>query len=569
MYIDTVPNRNSRPAVLLRESRREGKKTIKRTLANMTDWPADVVETIRRTLKGEALCAAQDLFGVERSSAHGHVAAVLGTVRRLGVDRLIASKPCRERDLIVALIVERLLHPASKLATVRLWHTTSLAEELGVADAAVDEVYDALDWLLARQERIEAKLAKRHLAEDGLVLYDLTSSSYEGHTCPLARYGLNRDGKKDLPCIVYGVLADVEGRPVAVNVYAGNTADPTTVPDQVETVRERFGLSHVVLVGDRGMLTQTQIDAVRAYPGLGWLSALRSADIRALVDGGALQLSLFDQQNLAEIVSPDFPAERLVACFNPLLAEDRKRTREELLHATEKALDKIVNEAARRTRTPLPKDEIGIKVGKVINRHKMGKHFQCTIEDGRFAYTRNTAAIQRESDLDGIYIIRTSEPAHRLTAQDAVRSYKSLAQVERAFRCLKGLDIRVRPIYHRTEDHVRAHIFLCLLAYYVEWHMRQALAPLLFQDEELAEHRKTRDPVAPATASMSAKQKKRTRHTTDGLPLHSFQTLLATLGTRCRNHCYGKNDPEKKPFVLLTDPTPFQQRAFELLGLKT
>lgn len=569
MYIDTVPNRNSRPAVLLRESRREGRKTIKRTLANMTDWPADVVETIRRTLKGETLCAAQDLFGVERSSPHGHVAAVLGTVRRLGVDRLIASKPCRERDLIVALIVERLLHPASKLATVRLWHTTSLAEELGVADAAVDEVYDALDWLLARQERIEAKLAKRHLAQDGLVLYDLTSSSYEGHTCPLARYGLNRDGKKALPCIVYGLLADTQGRPVAVDVYAGNTADPTTVPDQVKTVRERFGLSHVVLVGDRGMLTQTQIDAVRAYPGLGWLSALRSVDIRTLVDGGALQLSLFDQQNLAEIVSPDFPAERLVACFNPLLAEDRKRTREELLQATEKALDKIVNEAARRTRAPLPKDEIGIKVGKVINRHKVAKHFQCTIEDGRFTYTRNTANIQRESDLDGIYIIRTSEPADRLTAQDAVRSYKSLAQVERAFRCLKGLDIRVRPIYHRTEDHVRAHIFLCLLAYYVEWHMRQALAPLLFHDEELSEARKTRDPVAPATASMSAKHKKRTRHTTDGLPLHSFQTLLATLGTRCRNHCYAKNDPEKKPFILLTDPSPLQQRAFELLGLKT
>lgn len=568
MYIDTVPNRKSPPAVLLRESRREGKKTIKHTLANMTHWPTDVVEVIRRTLKGETLCSAQDLFVIDSSVPHGHVEAVLGTIRRLGVDTLIASKPCRERDLIVALVVERLLHPASKLATLRLWPMTTLAEELGVQDVTIGEIYQALDWLLARQERIETKLAKKHLAEDALVLYDVSSSSYEGHTCPLAQFGHNRDGKKDLPCIVYGLLADAQGRPVAVHVYPGSTGDPTTVPDQVRVLRERFGLSHVVLVGDRGMLTQTQIGTLRTYPGLGWISALRSDDIRGLMDQGALQMSLFDRQRLAEIVSPEFPGERLIACYNPLLAQDRARTREELLAATEKALAKIAKEVARRTRTPLGEDEIGVKVGKVIGRHKVGKHFQWTIGKGQFAYERKTAEIKRESELDGIYVIRTCEPKERLSAEDTVRSYKSLAQVERAFRCLKGVDVRVRPIYHRTADHVRAHIFLCMLAFYVDWHMRQALAPLLFHDEELDELRKTRDPVAPAEASASAKEKKRQRQTSGGLPIHSFDTLLVALSTRCRNRCHSKADPNKKDFTLITEPNPLQRRAFELLGLK-
>lgn len=568
MYIDAVPNRNSPPALLLRESRREGKKTIKRTLANITHWPSEVVEAIRSALKGETLYRAEDLFAVDRSVPHGHVEAVLGMLRRLGLDALIASKPCRERSLIVALVVERLLHPASKLATLRLWSATTLAEELGVQDATVGEVYEALDWLLARQARIETKLARKHLAEGALVLYDVSSSSYEGHSCSLVRFGNNRDGKKDLPCVVYGLLADAQGRPVAVDVYPGNTADPTTVPDQVKVLRERFGLSHVVLVGDRGMLTQTQIDALRQYPGIGWISALRSEDIRALMDRGAVQLSLFDQQDLAEITSPDFPGERLMACYNPLLAQDRARTREELVAATEKALAKIAKEAARRTRTPLTDDEIGVKVGKVINRHKVGKHFQWTIENGRFAYERKTAAIQRESELDGIYIIRTCEPPERLSAADTVRSYKGLARVERAFRCLKGVDLRVRPIYHRTEDHVRAHIFLCMLAYYVDWHMRQALAPLLFHDEELDEQRKTRDPVAPAKPSASAKEKKCQRQTTDGFAVHSFDTLLTALSTRCRNHCHSNAGPNKKNFTLTTEPDPLQRRAFELLGVK-
>jgi len=569
MYIDSVPNRTSPPALLLRESRREGKRTIKRTVANITHWPPEVVEAIRRILKGETLCSPEDLFVVDASVAHGHVEAVLGTIRRLGLDTLIASKPCRERDLIVALVAERLLHPASKLATLRLWSTTSLAEELGVQDATVGEIYQALDWLLARQERIETKLAKKHLAEEALVLYDVSSSSYEGHTCPLARFGHNRDGKKDLPCIVYGVLADAEGRPVAVEVYPGNTGDPTTVPDQVKVLRERFGLSHVVLVGDRGMLTQTQIDALRTYPGLGWISALRSEDIRALMDQGALQLSLFDEQRLAEIVSPDFPGERLMACYNPLLAQDRTRTREELLAVTEKALEKIAQEVARRTRTPFTDDAIGVKVGKVINRHKVGKHFQWTIAKGRFTYERKTAAIQRESELDGIYVIRTGEPAKRLSAEDTVRSYKSLAQVERAFRCLKGIDVRIRPIFHHTEDHVRAHIFLCMLAYYVDWHMRRALAPLLFHDEALPEDRTTRDPVAPAAASAAVARKKHRRQTADGLPIHSFDTLLMALGMRCRNHCHSKADPNAKDFTLTTEPSPLQRRAFELLGINT
>ena len=567
MYIERVPNRNSRPAILLREAWREGKTVRKRTVANLTDWPAAKVEALRRVLRGEVLAAPVPLFTVERAVPHGHVEAILGTVRRLGLDTLFAAKRCRERDLVLALLVERLLHPCSKLATVRLWSTTTLAEELAVEDATEDEVYAAMDWLETRQAKIEGKLAHRHLAEGARVFYDVSSSFYEGRTCPLAQFGHDRDGKRGLPIIVYGVLTDEAGRPVAIEVYPGDTGDPTTVPDQVEALRQRFGLSRVVLVGDRGMLTETQLETLRQFPGVGWISALRGPAIRALVEQGTLQLSLFDTTHLAEITAPDYPGERLIACFNPLLAEERGRKRQELLAATERAFQQIAREVARRRKTPLTAAEIGVKVGRVRDRFKVGKHFALTIADGVFQWARQAEAIRREAALDGLYVIRTSEPAAQLSAADTVRTYKNLAQVERVFRCLKGIDLRVRPIYHRTEPRVRAHFFLCLLAYYVEWHLRAALRPLLFEDEQLPQDRLTRDPVAPAQPSPAVTRKKAQRITADGLPVHSFDTLLAALGTRCRTTCRMTADPAAPRVQQLTELTRLQARALELLQL--
>jgi transposase len=567
MYIEIVPNRNSRPAVLLREGWREGKKVCKRTIANLTDWPPRKVDLLRKVLKEEPLVCATEAFSIERSLPHGHVEAVLETIKRIGLDQLIGAKRTRERDLVLALIVERLIRPCSKLATTRLWHTTTLAELLQVGDADEDELYHAMDWLLARQARIEQKLAARHVEEGHQVLYDVSSSYYEGHTCPLVYFGHSRDAKRGKPILVYGVLTDRQGRPVAVDVYPGNTGDPSTVSDQVGKLKQRFGLGRVILVGDRGMLTQAQIEALKAHPGIGWISALRSEKIRQLVEQECLQRSLFDQQNLAEIYSPDFPDERLIACFNPLLADERRRKREDLLAATEHALEKILKQVQRRTKTPLSAAEIGTKVGKVISRFKMGKHFELTIAQGQFGYARRTQTIEREAQLDGLYVIRTSESSANLCAEDTVRSYKNLALVERAFRTLKGLDLQIRPIYHRSEDRVRAHIFLCLLAYYVEWHMRQALTPLLFVDETLSVDRKNRDPVAPAKPSASVKRKKATRVTEDGLPVHSFTTLMAELGTRCRHRCRLKTDPNSPVIYQDTDPTPIQVRALELIRL--
>jgi len=567
MFIDIVPNRNSPPAILLREAWREGNKVRKRTVANLTGWPRDKVEALRRVLRNESLVAPEEAFAIEQSLPHGHVEAVLGTIRKLGLERLISSTRCRERDLVVAMVAERLIHPCSKLATTRLWHSTTLAEELGVSDADEDDLYEAMDWLLARQEGIEKKLAARHLSEGALVLYDVTSSYYEGRSCPLAHFGHDRDGKKGRPIIVYGLLTDGAGRPVAVEVYPGDTGDPSTVSDQADKLRHGFGLRHLVLVGDRGMLTQTQIEKLRTYPGLGWISALRSPAIRELVESGSLQMSLFDRKDLAEICSPEFPSERLVACFNPLLAEERRRKRQALLEATEKELERISKHVARRTQAVLGKDEIGKKVGRVIGRFKVGKHFRLTIEEGHFSFVRDEEKIRREEALDGIYVIRTSEPAERLSAEDAVRSYKSLTRVERAFRSLKGIDLLVRPIWHHTEDHVRAHVFLCMLAYYVEWHLRKTLAPLLFDDEELDKNRKRRDPVKPAQASESAKKKKTLRLTSEGLVVQSLDTLLMELGTRCRNRCRIKSDPRSPTFYQLTDKSPLQERAFQLLGL--
>ena len=470
MYVDIVPNRNSRPAILLREGWREGKRIRKRTIANLTEWPKAKVEALLRLLRDEPLMAPSDVFVVQRTLPHGHVEAVLGTIHQLELDRLIASKRCRERDLVIAMIAEQLIHPSSKLGTTRLWHTTTLAQELGVVDADEDDLYAAMDWLIQRQSRIEKKLASRHLSEGAQVLYDVSSSYYEGCTCPLALFGYGRDGKKGKPIVVYGVLTDHEGRPVAVEVYPGNTGDPTTLPDQVQKLRERFELQQVVLVGDRGLLTQTQIKALRQYPGLGWISALRSTAIRKLLDTECLQLSLFDQKNLAEITSIDFPGERLIACYNPLLAEERRRKRQALLEATEAKFDKIRRQVARRTKTPLDKAEIGKKVGKVLNYYKVGKHFTLKIEDSLFSYSRREESIRRESERDGIYVIRTSEPLEHLSAEDTVRSYKRLSQVEQAFRCLKGIDLSTTHPPSRCPTRAGTHLLvlarlLCAMAH--------------------------------------------------------------------------------------------------------
>ena len=563
MYIEKVPNRNSRPTILLREGKRVGKKVVKRTIANLTNWPEPVVEALRASLKGNRLTKVEDVFQIERSLPHGHVEAVLDMMRRLKLDRLISAKPCKQRDLVMAMVAERLIHPCSKLATTRLWHTTSLAGELKVEDAEVDELYEAMDWLMSRQGRIEKKLAKRHLKEGGPVLYDVTSSYYEGHSCVLMMFGHSRDQRSDRPQIVYGAMTDARGCPVSVQVYRGNVGDPSTVADQVEKLRERFGLTRAVLVGDRGMLTETQIRMLKRYPGLGWIYCLRSSGIRKLADDGCIERSLFDECNLAEITSPEFPGERLVVCFNPLLADERKRKRDELLEATEKALMKLAVQIERRTKKPFRKEEIAFKVGKVINRWKMEKHFTLSIEEGSLTWSLDETSIEREEALDGLYVVRTSEAEEWVSAEDAVRTYKSLSQVERAFRTLKGVDLKVRPIHHRLEGRVRAHVFLCMLAYYVEWHMRQALKPLLFDDEELALGRHRRDPVAKSEPSMSAKKKKHTKQIPEGFAVHSFETLLREMSTRCKNWCRSSGSPVQ----ILTEASPFQKHVFQLIRM--
>ena len=552
---------------LLRRSIRKGKTVSHETLGNLSHLPDHLIEIIKRSLKGETFVPATEAIRITRTLPHGHVEAVLKMIHKLGLDDLIAAEPSRRRNLVVAMIVERLVFPSSKLANTRHWHATSLAEELDVADATEDQLYDAMDWLLERQSAIEKKLAKRHLSDGALVLYDVTSSYYEGKTCPLARFGHDRDGKTGLPIIVYGALTDADGRPVAVQVYPGNTGDPKTVPDQVETLTMRFGLSRVVLVGDRGMLTQTQIDVLKKHPGLGWISALRSGSIRRLLADGLLVRNNLEAQRLAEIASPEFPGERLVACYNPQLAEQRRQKRQELLAATQAELEALAASVAKSTDRPETAAEIGVRAGKIINHYKVAKHFTLTIRDGHLGWARKADAITKEEMLDGIYVIRTSEPTDRLTAADGVRSYKRLALVEQAFRCLKGIDLLVRPIHHRTADRVRAHILLCLLAYYVEWHLRQAWEPLLFEDEELVVDRQRRDPVAPARASKSAVQKKKTHTTLGGLPVHSFRTLMAHLGTRCRNTCIVCADPSHTPVHQVTEADALQAEALRLIKM--
>jgi hypothetical protein len=567
MYVETVPNRNSPPAVLLREGWREGGRVRKRTLANLSHWPPDQLDRLRRVLKGELLVAPHQALQLSRSLPHGHVAAVLGTLRRLGLEKLLDRTPHRQRDLALAMIVARLLDPRSKLATARGFRpetaSSSLGEVLALHSAGADDLYQAMDWLLARQPRIEQALAKRHLSEGSLVLYDLTSSYFEGRKCPLAFYGKSRDERSGNLQIVFGLLTNGEGCPVAVEVFAGNTGDPATVAAQVTKLRDRFGLQRLVLVGDRGMLTAARIENnLQPVRGIDWITALKSVEVQKLVSEQALQLSLFDERDLAEITHPDYPGERLIACYNPLLAEERKRKRRELLAATGKKLDQIAA-ATQRPKQPLRGEQkIALRVGKLLGRSKVGKHFQLRIEQNRFSWQRDQEKIDREAALDGIYVLRTSLPAGKSSNQETVRCYKSLAKVERAFRSFKSVDLKVRPIHHHLENRVRAHVLLCMLAYYVEWHMREALAPILFDDDDRAAAQAQRDSiVAPASRSEKAQRKARRKRTDDGFAVHSFQTLLKDLATVTKNHMR----MGEQSFEMITTPTALQQRAFELL----
>ena len=575
MYVATVPNRNSPPAILLRESYRQDGKVKTRTLANISHLHSHQIDALRSALSGSVVPAAPplpDAFFVSRSLPHGHAVAVLGCLRNLQLDSILDPVPSHHRDLVIAMIVARILDPASKLATARGLHSdtlhSSLGELLHVDSADESELYQAMDWLLPQQSRIEQELAKRHLSDGGLVLYDLTSTYFEGRHCPLGKLGHSRDDKSGKLQIVFGLLTNASGCPVAVEVFAGNTADPKTVAAQVNKLRQRFGLSDVVLVGDRGMITSARIrQDLPASHSIQWISALRANQIQKLAKDGQLQMSLFDKTDLIEIAHPDFPGERLIACFNPLLAEERSRKRPELLVATEKQLEKIAA-ATKRPKRPLRgKQNIGLRAGKVLNRYKMGKHFQLRIEEDSFHYERKTANIEREESLDGIYVIRTSVKQESLTGQQVVASYKSLSGVERAFRSLKTVDLHVRPIHHRLPDRVRAHILLCMLAYYVEWHMRQLLAPILFDDDDKPQAQTARTSiVAPAQRSASAKHKALTKQNSDGMKVHSFQTLLGDLATIVKSRIQPK-DKIVPAFDMLTTPTVIQQRALDLLGV--
>jgi hypothetical protein len=573
MYIEAVRNRDSPPAVLLRESYREGGKVCKRTLANLSCLPEAVIEGLKVLLRGGvAVANAGELFTVERSLPHGNVAAVLGSARGVGATTWFASAPKELQPILLALLVARVIAPASKLATHRLLHddtaNSSLGRVLGVDQCSADDLYRALDWLHEAQPMIERRLGRQHLAGSTLVLYDLTSTWLTGRCCELAARGHSRDGKRDDPQIVFGLICTGQGCPIAVEVFAGNTADPATVAVQVTKLRERFGIEHIVWVGDRGMLTSARIEQVLKPQGMDWVSSLRAPQIAQLAaEHGPFQPSLFDERNLLEVSSKHFPDERLVVCRNPLLAEERARKRSELLAATEADLAKIAA-ATRRARSPLRGEQaIALRVGKVIARFHMAKHFELSITETTLTWQRKTTAIAAEAALDGLYVIRTSVPAQQLDAAAAVAAYKSLAQVERAFRSLKTVDLQVRPIFHYSVPRVRAHVFLCLLAYYVEWHMRQRLKPMLFDDECLDQANASRpSPVVKAVRSPHAKAKDASKTAADGLPLHSFRTLLQDLGTLAYNVTHTQFNPKAK-IILTTRPTPLQAKAFALLDL--
>ena len=650
MYIATIPNRNSPPAILLRESYREDGKVKSRTLANLSKLPAEAIDVLRRSLKGENLFSTDSFEIIEDGSpAHGHVDAVMTAMRRLDFSKLICSRRSPQRDLVVAMVVARILEPKSKLATTLWWTDTTLPEMLDVSDADEDDLYGAMDWLLERQGGIESKLADRHLKNDALALYDLTSSYFEGQTCPLAALGHNRDGKKGKLQVNYGLLTNRKGIPVSVSIFEGNTGDPKTLMPQVEKVRNTFGIEQFVMVGDRGMLTQKQVDVLYDIDGMDWIGALRPEAIKNLVTNGAIQMGLFDERNLFELKHPDFPGERLIACRNTELAHRRSVKRESLIQATVKELDKVrgmvqrgrlsgKNEIEVRVREILKKyrigkhfetdirddgfnfkvneeelidevtakskgdqalikkrlersrrhiesidkqlvnlsqkvdkgqlhgqDKIGVRVGKVINKYKVGKHFEFDIRDNDFSFDINQDNVKKEAALDGIYIVRTSLPKERIDADETVRSYKLLSQAERAFRSFKTVDLMVRPIRHRLEKRVRAHIFLCMLAYYVQWHMMEAWRPLLYADED-QEAKVLRDPVAPAKRSDSAMEKIRTKRLDDGSRVYSFRSLLGHLRAIVRATCRCPDEKNTSAtFVMTTRRNPKQQKAFDLL----
>ena len=572
MYIDTVPNRNSPPAVLLRESFRQHGKVRKRTIANLSKCPDHVVDGLRILLKGGiALRSPNELLSILRSFPHGHVAAVLGSLHKLGLHSLIARPTSRLRDLVVAMIVARVVDARSKLATARALNPESAVSSLGhlltLGTVDENELYAAMDWLLDRQHGIEQRLARRHLNDNTLMLYDLTSSYFEGHSCPLAQRGHSRDGKRGTLQIVFGLLCTSDGCPIAVEVFEGSTGDPKTVAAQVDKIRNRFGLQRVVLVGDRGMLTGARIrEDLQGIDGLRWITTLRAPTIRKLIEAGEVAQSMFDERDLAEISSPEFRGERLIVCRNPILADQRLRRRQELLAATEKDLMAIVK-ATGRTKDPLRgAAAIGVRVGKVINGHKVGKHFITTISDDSFSFTRDLDKIAAEEELDGLYIVRSNVEPELFDAEDTVRAYKDLAKVERAFRSMKTVDLKVRPIYHRSADRVRAHVMLCMLAYYVEWHMRSKLAPVLFDDHDRAAGERQRESVVqPAQRSPAAHRKASSKRTADDLPVHSFRGLMSELGTLTANRV--RMVDSGATFTMHSEPTALQQRCFDLLGI--
>ena len=645
MYIATITNRDSPPAILLREGYREGGKVKTRTLANLSKLPMEAIAVLRQVLKGKQMVSTDEAFEIveDGSKAHGHAEAVLTAMRRLGFSGLINSRPSRQRDLVAAMVAARILKPQSKLATTRWWSSTTLTEMLGVGQTDEDELYEAMDWLLQHQAPIEKKLAARHLADGGLALYDLTSSYFEGVTCPLAELGYSRDGKKGKLQVNYGLLTNQQGIPVAVSVFKGNSGDPKTLLPQVDKMRTEFGIKQFVLVGDRGMITQKQIDALRGIEGCGWISALRPGAINKLVTSGSIQMGLFDERNLFELTHPDFPGERLVACRNPELAERRAAKRIALLKATTRELDQVSrmvsrgrlhgketigtqvgrilkqykvgkhytvdirddgfdamaaevaaksNENTKLAETRLArfqrhiesiagkldkvrqrtkqgqlqgKDVIGVRVGKVVNKYKMSKHFVLHITDDSFGFEIDQEAVDAEAALDGIYVVRSSVSPETMDTDQTVRSYKLLSNVEQAFRCLKSVDLMVRPIRHRLEDRVRAHIFLCMLAYYVQWHMTEAWRPLLFADED-QESKASRDPVAPAERSDAALQKVHTKQLDDDSVVHSFRTLLDDLARIVSNTCRCPGlGPETPTFTKTTTPNAQQQKALNML----
>ena len=571
MYIERVPNRNSPPAVLLRESYRQDGKVKKRTLANLSKWPDDLVEGLRTLLKGGvALPSLDAAFEILRALPHGHVAAVLGTLRKVGLERLLDRKPSAQRNLVVAMIAARILEPRSKLATARglasetASHT--LAEELGVENASAEDLYKAMDWLLERQTKIERGLARRHLEDGSLVLCDLTSVYLEGRKCKLARHGYSRDKKRGKLQIVLALLCNRDGCPVAVEVFEGNTADPAALGSQVEKLRDRFGLDRVVVVADRGLITNARIEEDLKPAGLTWISALRAPAIRTLAEQGHLQLSLFDQRDMAEISAPElYPGERLIVCRNPLLAAERTRKRLELLDMTDRLLEDVEKATKRRNRPLRGKQDIAVRADRAKSKYKVGKHYDIEITNDSLTWRRNQGRIDEEASLDGLYVIRTNVSKNEMPAEGAVRSYKSLSRVEHAFRSLKSVDLKVRPVHHRLDDRVRAHVLLCTLAYYVEWHMRRRLAPILFDDQHKTDHRES--PVQPARKSNDAKTKANSRRTDDGLPVHSFKTLLEDLATLTRNQVRMPGR-EAKTVNLLARPTPLHQKALSLLDVR-